>query len=48
MNKNLILVLAVPAVIAGGYFFSRQNLHQKNPSQIITESKQLKTTTHQA
>ncbi|MEM6403809.1 MAG: hypothetical protein AAF757_26905, partial [Cyanobacteria bacterium P01_D01_bin.116] len=49
MNRNIILVFALPTVIAGVYFFGRQNpQNQNNASQVISKSKQLKTATNQA
>ena len=49
MNRNFILVFALPTVIAGVYFFGRQNpQNQNNASQVISKSKQLKTATNQA
>ena len=43
MNRNLILVLALPMAIAGVYFFGRNLQTPNNPSQVISESKELKT-----
>ncbi|MCJ8280482.1 MAG: hypothetical protein MJK14_11405 [Rivularia sp. ALOHA_DT_140] len=48
MKRNILLVLAVPTVIIGTYFFGRNLQNQNNASQVISESKQLKTAKNQA
>ncbi|MEO1431830.1 MAG: YncE family protein [Cyanobacteria bacterium J06633_8] len=49
MNRNILLVLSLSAVIGGVYFFSIQNPRNQNKtSQVISELKQLNTATNQA